>query len=144
MEFKSLMAYILMFITAFSSATLIPMGSEAVLLYNLAHKYDFVLMFSIAVIGNTLGSFVNYYLGYKGEEYLLRKNYIKEQSIKKHKITFDKYGSLALLLAWVPILGDGLTFVAGMLKYNLVKFSIYVFFSKLFRYAIVVTIYYQF
>jgi len=138
------MAYIIMFITAFSSATLIPMGSEAVLLYNLAQKYEFVSMFSVAVIGNTLGSFVNYYLGYKGEEYLLRKKYLKLSTIKKHKITFDKYGSLALLLAWVPLLGDGLTFVAGMLRYNLTKFLIYVFISKLFRYAVVVLIYYQF
>lgn len=138
------MAYLIMFITAFSSATLIPMGSEAVLIYNLTQEYDLLLMFSVAVIGNTLGSFVNYYLGFKGEEYLLRKKYLKEQTIIKHKITFDKYGSLALLLAWVPLLGDGLTFVAGMLRYSLLKFSIYVFLSKLFRYAIVVIIYYQF
>ncbi len=138
------MAYLIMFITAFSSATLIPMGSEAVLIYNLTQEYDLFLMFSVAVIGNTLGSFVNYYLGFKGEEYLLRKKYLKEQTIKKHKLTFDKYGSFALLLAWVPLLGDGLTFVAGMLRYSLIKFSIYVFLSKLFRYAVVVIIYYQF
>jgi len=138
------MAYLIMFITAFSSATLIPMGSEAVLLYNLSQNYDFVLMFSLAVIGNTLGAFVNYYLGYKGEEYLKRKKYLKEQTIIKHKHTFNKYGAFALLLAWVPILGDGLTFVAGMLKYSLIKFSVYVFLSKLFRYAVIVIIYYQF
>lgn len=133
-----------MFFTAFCSATLIPMGSEAVLLYYLSHKYNFILIFCLAVLGNTLGAFVNYYLGLKGEEYLLRKRYLKEITIKKHQLTFNRYGSFALLLAWVPVVGDGFTFVAGMLRYSIIKFTFFVFLSKLFRYAVIVIIYYQF
>lgn len=133
-----------MFITAFSSATLIPMGSEAVLLYNISQNHDLYLMFTTAVIGNTLGAYVNYYLGFKGEEYLVRKKYLKEKKIFKHKKSFDKYGGPILLLAWVPVIGDGITFVAGILRYNRAKFFLYVFISKFFRYTAVVLIFYHF
>lgn len=136
------MVYLLMFITAFSSATLIPMGSEAVLLYNLEQGYNLYLLFFTAVIGNTLGAFVNYYLGLKGEEFLIRKKYLKEKFINKYKTKFDKYGALMLLFAWVPVVGDGFTFIAGMLKYNMLKFFIFVFLSKFFRYIAVIYFYY--
>ncbi len=139
MEFS--LVYIIMFVTAFSSATLIPMGSEAVLLYNISKGYDIYILFTVAVVGNTLGAYVNYYLGFKGEEYLVKKKYLKEKKINKHKKTFDRYGAFALLLAWVPIIGDGLTFVAGILRYSLLKFFIYVFISKFFRYLVVVLIF---
>lgn len=135
----------MMFLTAFSSATLIPMGSEAVLLYNLSSKdLNVYILFSTAVMGNTLGAFVNYYLGFKGEEYLVKKNYLKEKKILKHKKSFDKYGGFILLLAWVPVIGDALTFVAGILKYSLFKFFIFVFLSKFFRYLAVIIIFYYF
>lgn len=136
------MVYLLMFITAFSSATLIPMGSEAVLIYNIEVGHSVELLFFVAVLGNTLGAFVNYYLGFKGEEFLIRKKYLKEKFIKKYKVKFDKYGALMLLFAWVPIIGDGFTFIAGILKYNLLKFFIFVFFSKFFRYIVVIYFYY--
>lgn len=138
------MVYLIMFITAFSSATLIPMGSEAVLLYNIEQGVDLYMLFWVAVIGNTLGSFVNYILGFKGEEYLIRKKILKEEKILKHKKTFDKYGGLALLLAWAPIIGDGITFVAGILRYSVSRFFIYVFISKFFRYLVVVLLYFQY
>ena len=131
-----------MFITAFSSATLIPMGSEAILIYNIETGYNVSLLFFVAVIGNTLGAFVNYFLGFKGEEFLIKKRYLKEKFIKKYKVKFDKYGALMLLFAWVPIIGDGFTFIAGILKYNLIKFFIFVFFSKFFRYIVVIYFYY--
>ncbi len=138
------MVYVIIFITAFSSATLIPMGSEAVLIYYITQGYNIYTLFTLAIIGNTLGSFVNYYLGMKGEEYLVRKKYLKEKKIKKHMKTFDRYGGFALLLAWVPIVGDALTFVAGILKFNVTKFFIYVFLSKFFRYIIVIGIFYYY
>lgn len=133
-----------MFITAFASATLIPMGSEAVLLYNISQNYDLFLMFTVAVIGNTLGSYVNYYLGHKGEEYLVEKKHIKEKKIDKYKKSFNKYGGLILLLSWAPVIGDGITLVAGILRYNIFKFFLYVFISKFFRYLFIIFIFYHY
>ncbi|MEA3289935.1 MAG: YqaA family protein [Campylobacterota bacterium] len=138
------MVYLLMFLTAFLSATLIPLGSEAVLIYNIEQNYDIYLLFSLAVIGNTLGGYVNYFIGLKGEEYLVEKKYIKEKNIQRYKKFFDKYGMVALLFSWLPIIGDGFTLIAGVLKYNLTKFFIFVFISKFSRYLIVIILYYQY
>jgi membrane protein YqaA with SNARE-associated domain len=133
-----------MFFTAFCSATLLPMGSEAVLVYNVIQGYSLYLLFIIAVLGNTLGAYVNYYLGYKGEEYLVRKKILKEEKIENSKNYFDKYGGYSLLLSWVPVFGDGFTFIAGILRYNLFKFFIYVFIAKFMRYFVLLVLYYNF
>jgi len=138
------MVYFIMFFTAFCSATVLPMGSEAVLIYNVHQGYGLYLLFSIAVIGNTLGSYVNYYLGYKGEEYLVRKNILKEHKIEKYKQHFDKYGGFTLLLSWIPVFGDGFTFIAGILRYCQIKFFIYVFIAKFLRYFVLIVLYYNF
>lgn len=138
------MVYFIMFFTAFCSATVLPMGSEAVLIYNVTQGYSLYILFTLAVVGNTLGSYVNYYLGFKGEDYLVRKKILKEIKIIKHKKNFDKYGGFTLLLSWVPIFGDGFTFIAGILRYSLLKFFIYVFIAKFLRYFVLVVLYYNF
>jgi membrane protein YqaA with SNARE-associated domain len=50
----------------------------------------------------------------------------------------DKYGSWIILLSWLPIVGDTITFVAGLLKYDFKKFLILVTISKLSRYLFIV------
>ena len=56
-------------------------------------------------------------------------------SIIKFKEFFDKYGGYTLLLSWVPIIGDPITFIAGILKYDLKKFIILVVIAKFLRYV---------
>ena len=133
-----------MFFTAFLSATLLPMGSEAVLIYNVIQGYSVYLLFFMAVLGNTLGSYVNYFLGLKGEEYLVSKKILKEHKINQYKKHFDKYGGYTLLLSWVPVIGDGFTLIAGILRYNITKFFIYVFIAKFMRYFVLIVLYYNF
>ncbi|MEA3353149.1 MAG: YqaA family protein [Campylobacterota bacterium] len=135
------MIYLIMFITAFASATLLPIGSEAVLLYNIEQNHNMYLLFFFAVIGNTLGGYVNYFIGLRGEEYVVQKALIKEKKIASYKNYFDKYGAVTLLFSWLPIIGDGFTLMAGVLKYNLTKFFIYLFISKFLRYLLVISIY---
>lgn len=139
-----LMIYLIMFSTAFFSATLLPMGSEAVLIYNIIEGYDLILLFLMAVFGNTLGSYVNYFLGFKGEEYLIRKNILKMKRLLKYKDYFDKFGGIVLLFSWLPVIGDGFTLVAGVLRFNIVKFFLYVFMAKFLRYLILIILYYNF
>lgn len=129
------MTYVLLFVSAFISATLFPLGSEALLIYDIKKGYNIYLLVSFATIGNTLGSIVNYFLGLKGEEYLIEKKLLKEKYIIKSKYYFDKYGSVCLLFSWLPIIGDPITFVAGILKFNFKKFMILVFIAKLSRYV---------
>jgi len=114
------------------------MGSEAVLLYDLSLQSTTpIFLVIVATIGNSLGSVVNYILGYKGEQYLESKQILKKEKISKYKILFEKYGAIVLLFAWLPIVGDPFTFIAGSLRYNFFKFLILVTISKASRYIFI-------
>ncbi len=130
------MVYLTLFITALISATLFPLGSEVLLVYDIREGYNLVLLLFLATFGNSLGSLINYYLGLKGEEFCERKKYLIKQSIQMYTNFFDKYGAFAVLLSWMPIIGDPLTFVAGILKYNIKKFILLVILAKFSRYFI--------
>lgn len=136
------MVYLILFVSAFISATLFPLGSEALLIYNIKENYNIYLLLFFATTGNVLGSVLNYYLGLKGELYCERKKYLKKETINKYKSIFDKYGSYTLLLSWMPLIGDPLTFIAGILKYNFKKFLVLVFIAKFIRYAFIIYLVY--
>jgi len=136
------MDYLYLFFIAFLSATVFPLGSEALLLYNLTTDLNVYILFISATIGNTIGSIVNYYLGLKGEKFLARKKIIKKEKVIKTKRFFDKYGGYTLLFSWVPIIGDPITIVAGMLRYDLKKFLYLTLISKGIRYIFVIVSYY--
>jgi membrane protein YqaA with SNARE-associated domain len=132
------MEYLILFFSALISATLFPLGSEALLLYDIQNGFNIYLLLLFASVGNILGSVINYVLGFKGEEYLIKKNLIKEKHILKSKNMFDKYGGFSILLAWVPIIGDPITFIAGVLRYNFKYFLILVTISKVGRYLFLI------
>ncbi|AXX88526.1 hypothetical protein CKA55_02185 [Arcobacter suis] len=134
------MVYFILFITALISATLFPLGSEALLVYDIKQGYNIYFLLLFATLGNSLGSVINYFLGLKGEEYLLKKSLLKEEYIIKSKNYFDKYGAFSILFSWLPIVGDPITFVAGILKYDFKKFLILVIVAKFSRYLFLVLI----
>jgi len=132
------MVYITLFTVAFLSATLLPLGSEALLLYDISQNHSLILLWIFATVGNTLGSMVNYWLGLKGETYLEEKGHLSGKKMEKARGFFDTYGGWTLLLSWVPIIGDPLTFIAGVLRYNFKWFTLIVAVAKGSRYAIVI------
>ena len=134
------MIYLILFITALISATLFPLGSEALLLYDIKQGYNIYLLLFFATLGNSLGSIINYFLGLKGEGYLINKNLLSEKYILKAKNYFDKYGGFSILFSWLPIIGDPITFVAGVLKYDFKKFLILVIVAKFSRYLFLVLV----
>jgi len=131
------MVYISLFFIAFLSGSLLPLGSEGLLIYDIESGYNIFLLLSFATFGNVLGSVLNYYLGLKGEEFLLNKGYMNYSTYVKAKYRFKKFGSFALLLSFMPIIGDPLTFIAGALKYNFKWFLILVTISKASRYLFI-------
>jgi len=132
---------LLLFGISLLAATLLPIGSEALLLYDLSQGYNPYLLVTFATIGNTLGSVINYFLGYKGVDFLIRKKYANQKKLTDASVIFKKYGAYSLLLSWVPIIGDPITFIAGVMKYEIKKFIIIVFIAKGVRYTIVTLIY---
>ena len=134
------MTYLILFISAFASATLLPLGSEALLIYNIKEGFNIYALLFFATFGNVLGSILNYYLGLKGEEYLVDKKFVNEKYINLSKKYFDKYGAICILFAWLPIIGDPITFIAGVLRYDFRKFLVLVVISKFSRYLFIALI----
>ena len=132
------MVYLTLFAVSFLAATLLPLGSEALLIYDISQNYSLLLLWIVATLGNTLGSMLNYWLGLKGEVYLEEKGHLPKEKMKRARSFFDNYGGWTLLLSWVPIIGDPLTFVAGVLRYDIKWFILIVFTAKGLRYAAVI------
>ncbi len=118
-----------------------PGGSEALLLYYKSENYAPYLLLIVATAGNTLGSLVNYYLGRYALEWAFKKKYMKSSQVDMGKRYFQKYGAFALLLSWTPVIGDPITFVAGVLSYSLKKFIFLVLIAKLLRYSFLLYFY---
>jgi membrane protein YqaA with SNARE-associated domain len=132
------MVYLTLFTLSFLAATLLPLGSEALLVYDASQGYSLFFLWCVATFGNTLGSMLNYVLGRKGEAYLEKKGKLSVEKMKQARGFFKRYGVWSLLLSWVPIVGDPLTFVAGVLRYDFKWFTLIVFFAKGLRYAVVI------
>ncbi len=132
------MVYLTLFTVSFLAATLLPLGSEALLVYDISQNYSLFLLWLVATLGNTLGSMVNYWLGLKGEDYLEKKGYLSVEKMDKARGFFGKYGGWTLLLSWVPIIGDPLTFIAGVLRYDFKWFTLIVAVAKGTRYAVII------
>jgi membrane protein YqaA with SNARE-associated domain len=114
------------------------MGSEAMLIYYVSENLNIYLLLLFATLGNSLGSIINYYLGLKGFEYLQAKGFLNKKRFIKAKLHIRRYGYYALLLSWVPIIGDPITFVAGIVRLNIYKFIAIVVVAKFCRYAFIV------
>lgn len=132
------MSYLILFLTAFLAGSLFPAQSEAVfitLLYQ-AQYSPLLLLFS-ASVGNILGSCLNWYLGIHLQRFQHYKWFpFSQVQIQKAEKFYQKYGFLSLLLSWVPIIGDPLTLIAGILKEKFWRFLILVSIAKTGRYFI--------
>ena len=133
------MAYLLLFLSAFGAATLLPLQSEAVLVGLLVQaKYSAYLLILVATIGNVLGSCVNWYLGLRIEKFKNKKWFpISEKNMQKAEGIYQKYGYWSLLLSWTPIIGDPLTLIAGLMKENFWRFLFIVSIAKAGRYVFI-------
>ena len=132
-------SYLLLFGSAFLAATILPFYSEVLLFALLQQGGDPVALVIVATLGNTLGAVVNWLLG----RYLLhfkdrRWFYFNSAQIEKAQRWFQRYGFWSLLLAWMPVGGDALTLIAGIMKVRLWLFLLLVGTGKALRYVSVV------
>lgn len=133
------MIYLSLMFTGFLAATLIPASSEALLLVLFQQGYTPWLLWLAATIGNTLGSCVNWFLGREMVRFRNRRWFpVSLQQLQKAQALFNRYGTWSLLLAWLPVVGDPLTLVAGVLRVRFVLFLVLVATGKSLRYAVVI------
>ena len=126
-----------LFMAAFLAATLLPAQSEAVVVALLVGGYLPWLVLTVASVGNILGSVVNWGLG-RGVEHFRHRPWFpgSPAALARAEIWYRKYGRWTLLLAWVPIIGDPLTVVAGILRERFWVFLLLVSISKIGRYLV--------
>ncbi|MDA0655900.1 MAG: DedA family protein [Proteobacteria bacterium] len=134
--------YAALFLSAFLAATILPFSSEALLLGMAASaKFDVLSLFLWASAGNVLGSVVNWTLGRFCLKWRDRRWFpAKPAQLEAASGWFNRYGVWVLLLAWVPIVGDPLTVVAGLLRVRFWLFLILVAVGKVGRYAVLLKI----
>lgn len=132
-----------LFFSAFTSATLLPGSSEAVLLaFLVAGQSQVGLLVLVATAGNVLGSAVNWWLG--GAVSGVRNHRwfpVKEADFERAKAWYARYGVWSLLMSWVPVIGDPLTVVAGVMRINIAHFLVLVTIGKGFRYGLIALAY---
>ena len=130
------MAELALFLSAFLAATILPFSSEIAFIGALQSGMAFVDALFFASSGNILAIIFNYYLGY----FLYAKTKRKLFRTKMGRRAFllgHKYGYAALLLSWLPIIGDPLTIVAGLVRLKFVWFVIIAGTFRVLRYWII-------
>lgn len=138
MEYFSELGYFGLFVSAFLAATILPLSSEVVLSTLLLSGLSPTVLIIIATTGNVLGSLTNYALGYWGSKTAVKKWLrISDEEFVQAEQRFVKYGLFSLFFAWVPIIGDPLTVIAGVLRIRLSWFVILVTAGKLMRYIVI-------
>jgi membrane protein YqaA with SNARE-associated domain len=121
------------FVIAFFSATLLPLGSEPAVFGLVKINPDlFWAAIFVATIGNTLGGIVSWWMGY-GTHHADKMNYRALQWL-------ERMGPKACLLSWLPGVGDPLCAVAGWLKMPLLPCAIYMAIGKLMRYVVMTSL----
>jgi membrane protein YqaA with SNARE-associated domain len=126
-----------LFSSAFLSATLLPGGSELLLAYLVANSIASPgLLLLVATAGNTLGGFTTYLLGRFLAWRFPNKTLRKEHHTAIARL--QRWGSLTLLLSWVPVIGDPLCAAAGYLKLNPMLTVIFLAIGKAARYLFVI------
>ncbi|MBB3352662.1 membrane protein YqaA with SNARE-associated domain [Rhizobium sp. BK049] len=131
-------SYFGLFIAAFGAATILPMQSEPVLVgLLLSGKFSVPVLLAVASVGNTLGSVVNWFLGRGIERFRDRRWFpVGAEALERSSRWYRKYGKWTLLFSWMPVFGDALTVVAGVLREPLLPFTILVFVAKTGRYMV--------
>ena len=128
----------LMFASAFLSATVLPGNSEIIFIVLAIPKLalgtwlstDIFLLLFMATLGNGLGSLTTYGIG----------RWLPQFRPKNHRTLWvmkqlQRYGSLTLLLSWLPVVGDLFCALAGWLRLNFIVSCFFIFLGKLVRYV---------
>jgi len=120
------------FAASFLAATVVPLSSEAVLFgYLKLHPEYSVLAVALATAGNTAGGMTTYLLG--------RLVPVKSREKLNPRAVgwLVTYGSPALVLAWLPLVGDALSLAAGWLRVNWLGALAFMALGRCIRYLVV-------
>jgi membrane protein YqaA with SNARE-associated domain len=129
--------FVTLFIVSFLASTLLPLGSEWLLVMMLANGYEPLATVAVASAGNYLGAVTTYLIGMYGGAWLVIKvlRVSPEQQVRARN-HYRRYGVYSLFFSWLPIVGDPLCMVGGVLRINFWLFTLLVASGKFVRYAV--------
>jgi membrane protein YqaA with SNARE-associated domain len=135
-----------LFVTGFLASTLLPMGSEPILVAYLLHDGPHAIWPTVAAavavigLGNTLGGVFTYGMG-RGARYFWGRWRQKENpqsaSHRKARAWLDRWGPWSLLLSWLPGIGDPMCLVAGAMRLPFWLCTLAIAIGKYARYVVV-------
>jgi membrane protein YqaA with SNARE-associated domain len=129
--------FVTLFVVSFLASTLLPLGSEWLLVMMLASGYEPLAAVAVASAGNYLGAVTTYLIGMYGGAWLVIKvlRVSPEQQVRARN-HYRRYGVYSLFFSWLPIVGDPLCMVGGVLRINFWLFTLLVASGKFVRYAV--------
>jgi membrane protein YqaA with SNARE-associated domain len=128
------------FVVAFVSATLLPLGSEAAVFGLIKLNPElFWPTVLVATAGNTLGGALTWWMGYGAERAYERMRHRKPPNARALR-WLERFGAKACLLSWLPVVGDPLCAVAGWLKLSFWPCVSYMAIGKFARYVLMTTV----
>lgn len=130
--------YPALFTVSFLASTLLPIGSEWLVVAMVAEKFSPLLVVAVSTCGNVLGASTTYALARWGGKRLAGRLFrFSPEEEARAGAAFTRFGSWSLLLSWLPVVGDGLCLVAGFLRTPLPLFFLLVSLGKAARYCVV-------
>lgn len=140
-----------LFVAGLLAATLLPVGSEPVVIAYLVSQGPFNPVEAASIVlavgaGNTLGGIITYGMGrgvvtvWKRYRSSPKSNASTQssKSLERSRRWLDRWGPAALILSWVPIVGDPLCLVAGGLRLPFWWCALWMAIGKFARYAVLV------
>ncbi|MDT8419895.1 MAG: YqaA family protein [Desulfuromonadales bacterium] len=127
-----------LFLLSLCASTLIPLGSEWLLVALLLQGTDATAAVLVATAGNSLGGASSYLIGRLGSNWLAAR-VLRISSARRQRAEnlFLQYGSWSLFFSWLPVIGDPLCLVGGLLKVHFGRFCLLVAGGKGLRYLVV-------
>lgn len=130
-------AYLILFFWCFLAASAIPIGSEFYFTGLVINNKAIWLPTLIATIGNVLGGSTTFLMGWFGSTYIQKQlSATNAARYQKAQELLHKWGAVALLLSWVPIIGDIIIAVGGTMRLPFIPSMIWMGVGKFLRYLI--------
>ncbi|MBR4935955.1 MAG: DedA family protein [Bacteroidaceae bacterium] len=124
-----------MFVAAFLAGSFFPFSSEVVMTALFLAGTPSLDLLVWGTLGNVLGSLFNYGVGSLGrEEWITRYCKVTPEKLERGRNYVRRYGPLAGLLGWVPLLGSVVTVALGFMRANIYLSMLYIAIGKFVRY----------
>ena len=133
-----------LFWVALASATLLPGGSEVWLARLWCVGEPAVVLWVVATAGNTLGSLINVALGRYARQFQHRRWFpASPEGLARAERWYHRFGEASLLLSWLPVIGDPLTVLAGVMRLAWWRALLWIVLAKGARYGLLIALAHQ-